>query len=74
MPMRAIGYTTPQVDPNKVSRALQGRTVDDAKSYLASVIAVSQPPEIEISPIGWNRLPWLGFRIAVFVEPLSVKK
>lgn len=74
LPLRAIGYTSPQLDVGKVSRALQGRTVDDAKSYLASVVAVTQPPEIEVSPVGWNRLPWLGFRIAVFVEPPVVKK
>ncbi len=74
MPMRAIGYTTPIIESSTVARALQGRNADDAKSYLASKFAVSQPPEIEISPIGWNRLPWLGFRIAVFVELPVMKK
>ncbi len=69
LPFKAIGYTTPQIDPAKVARALQGKSINDAKSYLSSAINLAQPPEINVTPIGWFRMPWFSFRIAVFVEP-----
>ncbi|CAG0945497.1 hypothetical protein ANRL1_02384 [Anaerolineae bacterium] len=71
-PFRATAYTTPQIDTGKVSRAVQGRSVDDAASYLASQIKLARPPEISVMPMGWMRLPLLAFRIAVFVEPQVV--
>jgi hypothetical protein len=70
--MKATGYMTPQLDASKVGRALQGRSQDDASLYLASQIRLAQPASINISPPGWNRMPWFAFRIAVFVEPQSV--
>ncbi|MDE3090515.1 MAG: hypothetical protein KGJ80_14130, partial [Chloroflexota bacterium] len=72
MPFRAIGYTTPQIDAGKVAIALQGKSIGEAKTYLSSQIDLAQPPEINITPMGWQRLPWFGFRIAVFVEPPAV--
>lgn len=74
LPIRGIGYATPQIDTNKVIRALQGKTADEATSYLSSAINLAQPADIHITPIGWNRMPWLGFRIAVFVEPQAVSR
>jgi hypothetical protein len=70
--MRATGYATPQLDTAKVSRALQGKSADEAAAYLASQIQLAQPPAINITPPGWNRMPWFSFRIAVFVEPQTV--
>ncbi len=72
MPFRAVGYTTPQINTAQVARALQGKTIDDAKAYLASSINLAQPPEINVTPIGWFRMPWFSFRIAVFAEPPPV--
>lgn len=73
-PIRGIGNATPQIDVNKVSSALQGKTADEAAAFLSSAIKLVQPPEINISPIGWNRMPWFAFRIAVFVEPPATRK
>ena len=72
MPYRALGYTTPQIDTGKVANALQGKSIDDAKAYLSSAINLAQPPEINVTPPGWFRMPWFAFRIAVFVEPPPV--
>jgi hypothetical protein len=72
LPIRGIGYATPQIDTNKVIRGLQGKSADEAATYLSSAINLAQPADIRITPIGWNRMPWLGFRIAVFVEPQAV--
>ena len=74
MPFRAVGYTTPQIDAAKVARALQGKSMDDARAYLASAINLAQPPEINVTPLGWFKMPWFSFRIAVFVEPPPVIK
>lgn len=70
--MRATGYMTPQLDAGKVSRALQGKSVDEAASYLSNQVRLAQPPSINVTPPGWNRLPWFTFRIAVFIEPQTV--
>ncbi len=72
--VRATGYTTPLLDRGKLSSALQGKSVEQAKEYLAGAIQLARPPEINVSPFGWNRLPWVGFRIAVFVEPQAVSQ
>lgn len=74
LPLRGVGYATPQIDSAKVARGLEGKTADEAASYLATAISLAQPADIAITPFGWNRMPWLGFRIAVFVEPQLVGK
>ncbi|MGE5265499.1 MAG: baseplate J/gp47 family protein [Acidobacteriota bacterium] len=74
LPLKGVGYASPQIDTAKVALALQGKTADEAASYLAGAIPLARPAEISITPFGWNRMPWLGFRIAVFVEPQVVNK
>jgi hypothetical protein len=69
MPYRAVGYTTPQIDMNKVAAAVQGKSIGDAKAYLSGAIQLAQPPVINVTPPGWFRMPSFAFRIAVFVEP-----
>ena len=73
-PIRAVGYAAPQLDPNKVASALQGKTADDAKKYLASAAQLAQSPDIRVSPPGWPLMPLLAFRIAVFIETPMVGK
>ncbi len=74
LPIRGTGYATPQIDTGKVAAALQGKTVQEAEDYLYSAVKLGRPPEISISPVGWNRFPWIGFRIAVFVDqPAKIK-
>ena len=74
MPYRAVGYTTPQIDTNKVAAAIQGKSIGDAKTYLSSAIQLAQPPEINVAPPGWFRMPQFAFRIAVFAEPPPIVK
>ncbi len=74
VPIRGIGNATPRIDVNKVSSVLQGKTADEAAALLSNAVKLAQPPEINISPMGWNRMPWFGFRIAVFVEPPPVTR
>ena len=73
-PVRAVGYTTPQIDVAKVAAALPGKSVDEAKTFLASRINLAQPPDIRLTPAGWFRMPWFAFRIAVFVESPTVNQ
>ena len=74
MPYRAVGYTTPQIDTNKVAAAVQGKSIGDAKAYLSNAIQLAQPPEINVAPPGWFRMPTFAFRIAVFAEPPPIVK
>jgi len=71
-PIRAVGYTTPQIDAGKVASSLQGKSIDEAKQFLSTKLNLAQPPEINVAPTGWFRMPWFAFRIAVFVEPPQV--
>jgi hypothetical protein len=73
-PVRAIGYAAPQLDAGKVAAALQGKTVSEAQTYLNSQVQLAQPPVIRVTPPGWPRLPFLAFRIAVFIETPPVGK
>lgn len=73
MPVKAVGYSTPQVDSSKVAVALQGKSAEEAAAFLADFIPLARPADIKITPVGWNRMPWLAFRIVVFVEPQSVQ-
>lgn len=72
--LRGVGYATPQVNTARLTQGLQGKAAEEAVSYLQSTINLAQPADISITPMGWNRMPWLGFRIAVFVEPQAVGK
>ncbi len=72
LPIRGVGYATPQIDSAKVARALQGKTFEEAEAFIMSQINLARPLELNISPVGWNRMPYLAFRIAVFVEPQAV--
>lgn len=73
-PIRAVGYATPQIDTAKVATALRGKSVDEAKTFLSSRLMLAQPPEVRVSPPLWPRLPWLAFRIAVFVKAPTVNR
>ncbi len=73
-PVRLTGYATPQLDPLKVTRAVQGKSVDDAKKILVSSVQLARPPEIRVTPPGWAWLPVVPFRIAVFIEPQAVSQ
>lgn len=67
-PVRAVGYTMPQIDTTKVATAVQSKSVEEAKSFLMTRLNLAQPPDIRVTPAGWFRMPWFAFRIAVFVE------
>ncbi len=68
-PLRGIGSATPQIDNAKVARAVQSKSIADARAVLSEFLPLAQPPEITTLPPGWLWMPWLAFRIAVFVEP-----
>ncbi len=42
-----------------------GQSPELAEQRLSAVFALAEPPEIELSPAWWPRLPFLGFRIEV---------
>jgi hypothetical protein len=41
---------------------------------LASAAQLAQSPDIRVSPPGWPLMPFLAFRIAVFIETPTVGK
>lgn len=73
-PIRAIGYAIPQIDPAKVAAGVQGKSIEEAQAFLASRLTLAQPANIRVAPPLWPRLPWLAFRIAVFIEEPAVNR
>ncbi len=68
MPIKGTANALAQIDSGKLAVALQGKSLQEAQQYLNSTISLARPPDITITPMGWNRIPWMGFRIAVFVD------
>ena len=74
MPFRIIAYTVPQIDTAAAARALQGRTVNDAKQYLSSKLSLAKPAEINTIPPLYPLMPFFNFRIVVVVDQPTVGK
>lgn len=55
----------PTIDENEVTKALTGRTADDARDYLASRYPLVRPADITITPGVFGVLPRLASRISV---------
>jgi hypothetical protein len=50
---------------DKTVEAIRGQTVADAQRILQSQILLADPPNIQMYPEWWSRLPFLPFRIVV---------
>jgi len=73
-PIRATGYAAPHLDAGKIAAAVQGKPLDEARAYLATQVPLAQPPLVRVTPPGWPLMPFLAFRIAVFIESPMVNQ
>lgn len=55
----------PRWDRDTISTLVRGQNVTDALAIISSQMNLVSPPEIQIRPSWWNRLPFLPFRIEV---------
>ncbi len=66
--LRSVAYQIPQVNTNSLIRGVAGLTLNEARDRLATEVRLAQPPRILLYPTGWQQMPLLGFRIALFVD------
>lgn len=69
MKSRAALYATPQVQSGELLKGVTWQTPDEAARLIAQRVKLAKPPEITITPEWFPRLPYFGFRLALFVEP-----
>ncbi|MEW5939581.1 MAG: hypothetical protein AB1750_07970, partial [Chloroflexota bacterium] len=56
------------LDPRRALSLAQGRELEIARSQLARLPGLSQPPQITLVPNWWPWLPLVPFRISVVIE------
>ncbi len=65
---RAVGQVAPVTDVNRVRSAVTGKTRSQALRWLSENLQLGRPPQIEIEPTWWERMPWLTMRIHVTIS------
>lgn len=66
--VRAALLATPMIDSNKLLDDLQDKPISQARAELESRVKLAKPPEINLTPSWWSRMPFFRFRTALFVE------
>ncbi|HOG46446.1 MAG TPA: hypothetical protein PLJ35_08075 [Anaerolineae bacterium] len=61
----ASATLVPAINLRAVSGRIAGKDPESAAAWLAEQCELSQPPQIDISPSWWPRLPWMPSRITV---------
>ncbi|MFH1184561.1 MAG: baseplate J/gp47 family protein [Chloroflexota bacterium] len=56
------------IDVNAVNQLVRGAPQKEALGRLESVLPLSAPPEVRLTPPWWPRLPLIPFRIAVIIQ------
>ncbi|GAB4524496.1 MAG: hypothetical protein Fur0018_08110 [Anaerolineales bacterium] len=59
------------LDPEQARTLLLGQSIEAARLRLKNTMPLASPPEIELTPAWWPRLPLLPFRITV--EEIEIK-
>ena len=59
--------TSPQLREGDVLAGLTGKSPEDAAALIAKRVKLAEPPKIELNPSWFPRLPFFGFRLALFV-------
>jgi len=65
--MQGWGARTARIDVEGLTRAVLGKPVDEAGEYLSAEVALRRPPMIDVWPEGYERLPYMAFRISTDV-------
>jgi hypothetical protein len=66
--MRGRGVAVPDLDLNQARNAVAGLPVEEARAWMQANLPLAKPPEVNLSPNWLGRIPWLPFRIHLFVE------
>ena len=66
--MEAAGAVAPTIDIEAVRQAIKGKPAAEAIAWLKENLALSSPPEYEITPPIWDRVPLLPARIELIIS------
>jgi hypothetical protein len=61
--MQGWAARTALLNVGGLQQAVAGKTLPEARAYLNDHLALAQPPEIAVWPQGFERLPYLAFRM-----------
>lgn len=66
--VRSALLATPIIDRSKVLEGLNDMPLTQAAQEIAKRVKLAAPPEINITPSWWTRMPFFGFRTVLFVD------
>lgn len=66
--VRGALAATPVIDRAKLLDGLDDIPVAQASQKLMARVKLAEPPTIKITPSWWSRMPYFGFRTALFVQ------
>lgn len=66
--MRGRGVAVPDMDLDFARNTVAGLPVEEARAWMQANLPLAKPPEVVLSPNWLGRIPWLPFRIYLFVE------
>ncbi|MBC7222707.1 MAG: baseplate J/gp47 family protein [Anaerolineae bacterium] len=66
--MQGRGVTVPEMDLDAVRRAVAGLPLEEARAWMQANLPLAEPPRVTLVPNWLGRIPWLTFRIHLFVE------
>jgi hypothetical protein len=64
----ARGQAVPQLDLDGIRQSIAGMPLEQAGDWMEENLPLDDRPQIELVPDWLGRIPWLPFRIHVFVE------
>jgi len=64
----AAGASVPFIDREAIRRSIRGQSVAVARIRVQSAASLAGPPQIDVRPRWYGRLPWMDFRIEVIVQ------
>jgi hypothetical protein len=65
--MTAEGVTWVEIDETDIREGVKGKSATQAEEYLSRHFRLVEAPSVLVSPEWWGRVPWLLFRISVYV-------
>jgi hypothetical protein len=63
--VNARGAVAEKIDVDRIQRALRGRELDEAYTWITERYDLKRPPDLRVLPVEWGRLPLLPERIDV---------
>lgn len=66
--LKSVAFQVPKLDSHNIVKGISGLSLDEAKDFIKKEANLAKPPDIQIYPFGWRKMPLLTFRIAVFVD------